>query len=410
MQTDYDIVIVGAGIVGLVLACALVKESFEVALVEEKNVEQLSLQLDDFQLRVSAINLACVNIFKNLNLWDHILASNRVSPFEKMQVWDSLGRGKIFFDCTEIACSSLGFILENAVIVNALLVELKKYSNLTIFSNKKPLGIVTNENGIELKLVDISLTTKLIVGADGANSWIREYTKIACHSWPYCHESLVMSVHTEFPHQKTAWQCFLPDGPLALLPLFDDHICSIVWSSSPHEIRRLRNLEEASFNLEITNAFEGRLGKIKKISTDMALPLVMRHAKEYVKPRVALIGDAAHTIHPLAGQGVNLGILDAAELAENIIMARDNKQDWGDFICLRRFERRRKSSNWLMIIGMDFFKRLFQSKSLVAINLRSLGLNAVNKLDSCKNQLIYYATGLSDDLPKLARFRNKNSP
>lgn len=398
MRTDYDVVIIGAGLVGLAFACLLAQGSLQVALVESNSLAPLIVEKDTYHLRVSAINLACEEMFMNLNIWEKILSANRTSPFEKMFVWDSIGRGEIHFDCTEIAKPCLGYIFENATIHNALLEAIKLYPNLTVLSNREPTTLAVSKNHIQLNFMDKeknseTITAELLVGADGANSWVRQKVNMETYEWPYHHEALVTTVETEFPHQKTAWQCFLSDGPLALLPLFQKNICSIVWSGTPDEIKRLGALNEAAFNFEITNAFENRLGQIKKISSQAVIPLYMRHAKRYVDNRVALIGDAAHTIHPLAGQGINLGFADACLLAKNLIHAKQENKDCGNYISLRRYERIRKSDTWEMIFGMDFFKRLFQSESFFITQMRSLGLNMVDKIPVIKNQFIYRATG-----------------
>lgn len=394
MDKKFDVIIVGGGLVGLSLAVTLAKEDFTVAVVEQKELKPIRLSEDNYQLRVSAINPLCKKIFEKLEIWDAIFSSGRVSAFEHMHVWDNLGKGEIHFDCTKLAQPCLGYIIENDAIQNALLEKLAQYQNVTMITGAKPQQFIQVNDGISLRLENETLTSKLVVGADGPNSWVRNKTNINLTTWPYNHEALVTTVQTELSHQKTAWQCFLPEGPLALLPLPDENLCSIVWSSEPIEIKRLKMMDENEFNQEITSAFEHRLGKITKISNDVTVPLFMRHAKEYVKHRIALIGDAAHTIHPLAGQGVNLGFMDAEALANNVINAGNQQRDFGEYISLREYERKRKSENWVMIIAMDLFKRLFQSEALLAVNVRSAGLNIVDKTNFLKNQFIYHATGL----------------
>jgi 2-polyprenylphenol 6-hydroxylase len=407
VEKCYDVAIVGGGLVGLVFATLMAKKEFDVALVDASSLAPTDLSLQQSQLRVSAINPASKKILENMGIWATV---ERYCAFEKMFVWDSVGRGEIQFDCTEIGQPCLGYIVENAVLHNALLTELKKYSNVTIFANAEPKAMVIESpsrpvrssqhqgdlatDSIVLQLAEQQIRAKLLVGADGGKSWVRRYAHIDCHEWSYDHEALVTTVATETKHQKTAWQCFLPSGPLALLPLLDENTCSVVWSASPMEINRLKNLTEAAFNLEITNAFEYRLGNIQRITNQISIPLTMRHAKEYINSRLALIGDAAHTIHPLAGQGANLGFMDALALACHIDTARSKNKDWGEYSLLRKYQRLRKSENWLMILGMEVFKRLFESKSQFFVSGRSFGLSAINNREYLKNKFIYHATGL----------------
>ncbi len=392
-----DVIIIGGGLVGLVLASMLVKNGLKITLIEAGDLKSIDLLPDEYQLRVSAINLSGREMFSSLDVWSNIVSTDRLSSFEKMFVWDSLGRGEIKFDCTEIAESSLGYIVENAVIHNVLLNELKNSPDIELLENSEPLGLTLSRNqiSVQYKAKDAShsetISAELLVGADGANSWVREKANIDSYIWPYDHQALVTTVETEFPHQKTAWQCFLSDGPLALLPLQHRHMCSIVWSSEPGNIKRLQSLNEDTFNAEITHAFEQRLGKIKKIAPSVTVPLYMRHAKKYINNRIALIGDAAHTIHPLAGQGLNLGFADVCELARNIIETKQQNRDCGEYLMLRKYERTRKSDNWIMIFGMEFFKRLFQSDAFWSIQMRSLGLTTVNKMSLIKNQFIFRA-------------------
>lgn len=397
MRSNYDVIIVGAGLVGLTLASLLAKQELDVVVVDSTPVKILDLKPNDYQLRVSAINLAAANLLNDIDVWNYIVGTQRLSAFEKMFVWDNLGRGEINFDCTEIGETALGYIIENSILHNAILDRLLDSDHITILSEHEPSQISIQEHTITLRLnKETELVGQLIVGADGGNSWVRRHANIISHQKPYHHRALVTTVQTELSHQKTAWQCFLPDGPLALLPLFEDNVCSVVWSAPPDEIIRLENLETEAFNREITQAFEHRLGDIKKISGQASYPLNMQHAKNYTRPRVALIGDAAHTLHPLAGQGVNLGFADAYSLAENIKLAKQKQRDCGDYLWLRRFERARKSDNWMMIFGMEFFKQLFTSDFAVAIFLRSLGLKMVNRIHLIKDQFIYKAIGKDD--------------
>lgn len=399
----FDIVIVGGGIVGLTLAAALAPHSLKIAILDNKTINTIPSS-DKFDLRVSALNHASQRILDNLDIWQEIADGKRLSEFENMLVWDSVGQSDIKFDCTEIGYSSLGYIVENSVLQNAILKKLSHYENISLISPVHTLSLGKDDDLITITTQEgHSLRTKLLVGADGANSWVREQAHISIYCWSYNHHAIVTTVEVEQSHQKTAWQCFLPTGPLALLPLADTKYCSVVWSTTIENSSQIMQMSDEDFNQAITSAFEFRLGKIRKVDQAINFPLFMRHAKSYVQSRLVLVGDAAHTIHPLAGQGVNLGIMDAACLAEVIIDAYQNQQDWGRYTSLRSYERWRKGDNWLMITAMEIFKRLFASDASPIIASRNLGLQLADRTAFIKNHFIHHALGIKGNLPKLAK-------
>lgn len=399
----YDVIIVGTGVVGLIFANALARSPLRVAILDNKKSDIIPLT-DQFSLKVTAINHASRNIFDHLNIWEEICKTHRVSAYEQMFVWDAVGGEHIKFDCTMIGKANLGFILESPVIQNALLQKLASYENIHLLSSVNPVSIGKCNDLMTLTTKeDHRLITKLLVGADGANSWVREEARMGLYSWSYQHCSIVTTVKIAMTHQRTAWQCFLPTGPLALLPLSDPNYCSVVWSTTLDHAHQLLHMDDASFNSAITNAFEFRLGNITKVGQAISIPLHMRHVKNYVKSRLALVGDAAHTLHPLAGQGVNLGIMDAVCLAEVILDAFHNQRDWGKYAVLRRFERWRKGDNWLMIAAMELFKRLFENSSPSIVASRKLGLQFSDRNAFIKNHFMHYALGVKGDMPKLAQ-------
>jgi 2-octaprenylphenol hydroxylase len=258
-----------------------------------------------------------------------------------------------------------------------------------------------------LQLVDgRQLRTPLLVAADGANSSVRQMAGCATREWDYLHHAIVTSVRCADAHQATAWQRFTDDGPLAFLPLRrgeDEHWCSIVWSTVPEEARRLMALDDQAFRQALGKAFEWRLGEVLEVDPRLCIPLRQRHAKRYIQPGLALIGDAAHTIHPLAGQGVNLGFLDAATLAEVLLHALRRGEALASEKTLSRFERRRMPHNLAMMAAMEGFQRLFQADPLSVRWLRNSGLNLVDGLAEAKALFVRQALGLSGDLPELAR-------
>lgn len=402
---SYDILIVGAGMVGSCLALALSRSSkFRIALVEEANLPAPGkIRQNDYDLRVSAITRASENIFKNLGAWQGI-ETRRISPFREMHVWDTAGIGEIHFNSAEIGESHLGHIIENRVIQSAILEQCQKLDNIDFYAPAHFSEIIQNANEIHIQLEGGPiLNGRLLIGADGANSQVRQLAGISSRSWDYQQKGLITTVQTERPHQETAWQRFLPNGPLAFLPLDNSHQCSIVWSTTPDEAIRLLALDDHEFATALATAFEYRLGAIQVISPRVTFPLRLQHAKTYIRPRLALIGDAAHIVHPLAGQGVNLGLLDAATLAEVLITAQRNANDPGSFLTLRRFERWRKGDNLATQLTIDGLKRLFGNTLFPIRVARNLGLTVTNATTPVKRLIMRWASGLAGDLPPLAK-------
>ncbi len=401
---DYDIVIVGAGIVGLTAACALADSGLSLAVVERR-APDFGWDETQYDMRVSAITRASQNVFQCLGVWDAI-ASQRISPYSDMRVWDATGQGEIHFDCIKIDEENLGHIIENRVIQKALWQHLEKNSNVSLLSpielkQYKPAHVDAMQC---LVCVDgRTINARLCIAADGARSWVREQAGMGIKGWDYGHTAIVATLKTEDSHMRTAWQRFMPDGPLAFLPLQDLHTSSIVWSTRTAHADSLMQLSEDKFALAVSQAFDHRLGNVNLLSPRASFPLRMRHSCGYVRSGLALIGDAAHTIHPLAGQGVNLGILDASCLAEVVMNAQAQGRDIADLATLRRYERWRKGHNTLMIAGMEAFKRLFGNDNELLRQVRNMGLRVTNKLPVIKNQLIRHAMGLVGDLPQLAK-------
>ncbi len=407
MKTAYDIVIVGSGVVGAVAALAIAKQtSLTVAVVEAKEHHD-TWHEDSYDARVSAISHASKHIFKHLGVWQAIQLK-RISPYTKMHVWDAEGAGRIVFDSSEIGESNLGYIIEDNVIRSSLVEQYSCYENIDYLC---PLNI------IELKETAESMTlicdngrmidAKLLIAADGADSRLRQLRQIDMTSYDYQHTAIIATVHTSLPHQHTAWQRFLPSGPLAFLPLKNVHASSIVWSATHDYAKQLMQYDESHFKTELAKQFDYTLGEIEHISERYAFPLRMRHAKHYVQHRFALVGDAAHTIHPLAGQGVNLGILDAAALAETIAVAHDKHRDYASLPALRRYERWRKTDTLAMLAMVEVLKQLFANQHTTIKYIRNAGLNFTNQMPWMKQFLMQYALGKRSDLPKMTHVLEK---
>ncbi len=400
MKINYDIVIVGGGMVGCALACALGDAALKVALLDRAPA---AVPGEGYDLRVSAMTLASQAFFENVGAWEG-MTRRRVSPVREMQIRDAGGSGSIHFDAAEIGEACLAWIIENSVIQTALVERLHQFTNVHYLCPVEIADIDVADDGAGVTLEDgRRLRARLLVGADGAGSAVRRAAGIETQSLDLGQKGIVATVTTEKPHGQVARQRFLVTGPLAFLPLDEPHTCSIVWSADTVRADQLLALDDAAFITELQQAFSESLGKIQTIGPRAGFPLALSHARAYTAGHVALVGDAAHTVHPLAGQGVNLGFLDAAALAEVLLDAVAKQKDIGAHAVLRRYERWRKGDNLAMISVTGGFRYLF-GNDLPGVNqLRNLGLDLTNAATPVKNFIMRRASGLEGDLPKLAR-------
>ena len=393
-QIHFDIIIVGAGMVGATLACGLAEEAEQLKIgLIDANEPNFDWDNKSYDMRVSAITRASQTLFKNIGVWEKIV-EQRVSPYRDMFVWDAGGKGELHFDSADMGEADLGHIIENRVIVKALHQRIGELPQIELLCPARLEKIDFNKDKTNLTLDDkTELSASLVVAADGTRSWVRQQADIAVKGWDFDQAALVTTVKTEKYHQDTAWQRFLKTGPLAFLPLTEGY-SSIVWSTSPDEAKRLTEISKAEFAVELEQAFESKLGKIESVADRAVFPLRLFETLNYIKPRLALVGDAAHTIHPLAGQGVNLGLADVESLITVIVDALNNKKDIGELKILRRYERWRRADNRSMLVAMDGLKRLFGSELSAVKDLRSLGLNITNKITPLKNLIMQQAMGL----------------
>ncbi|MBB1438013.1 FAD-dependent monooxygenase [Shewanella sp. SG41-4] len=396
----YDVAIVGGGMVGLATAIGLANADLNVVVIDAGTTQAVS---GEPKLRVSAINKASQQLLENLGAWQY-LDNSRVSPYQKMSVWDKDGLGKIEFDAHSISEAYLGSIIENDAISYALAKRTSEISNITHIENQRLERIAFGEREAWLTLANgDNVSAAVVVAADGANSWVRQQCSIPLTFWDYGHHAIVATVRTELAHDATARQAFLPGGPLAMLPLYDDNLCSIVWSVSPDQTEQLLALDDIEFGKALTAALDGRLGMCQVVSERQSFPLRMRYARHFARHRLVLAGDAAHTIHPLAGQGVNLGFLDAASIIDTFTELHQQGKDLGEYSHLRALERWRKAEAMEMIATMEGFKRLFAGSNPLKKAMRDIGLTLVDNVAGLKTVFIKQAMGNKMTLPKLCR-------
>ena len=396
-----DVAIVGGGMVGLAVACGLQGSGLRVAVLEQHVPQPLAADAAP-QLRVSAINAASEKLLTRLGVWSDIVA-RRACCYHGMEVWDKDSFGRIEFDDQSMGYSHLGHIVENAEIHYALWQKAQRSPDITLLAPAEIQQVAWGENEAFLTLKEgTMLTARLVVGADGANSWLRNKADIPLTFWDYRHHALVATIRTQEAHGAVARQAFHGEGILAFLPLSDPHLCSIVWSLSPQEAERMQQASVDEFNQALNIAFDNRLGLCSVESERQTFPLTGRYARQFAAHRLALVGDAAHTIHPLAGQGVNLGFMDAAELIDELKRLHRQGKDIGQYLYLRRYERSRKHSAAMMLAGMQGFRELFAGENPARKLLRDIGLKLADTLPGVKPQLIRQAMGLND-LPEWLR-------
>ena len=392
-----DLVIVGGGMVGLALALGVKQSGLQVAVIDPHPPTALS---ESPQLRVSAINLASQTLLERLGAWQAI---EQKAPYHAMQVWEQDSFAKIDFDTQDAGQPVLGHIIENARIRHALWQQAVQAPHIQLLETSlDKLHMGKQEAFVTLKNGEM-LTTRLVVGADGANSQIRALADFPLTFWDYEHTAIVATVRCAEPHQATARQVFTPNGPLAFLPLRDPHLCSIVWSQDNPRAQDLLAMSAEDFNHALTAAFNSTLGVCEVEGDKASFPLKMRYARQWVSDRIAIIGDAAHTIHPLAGQGVNLGFLDAAALAETLNQLVAEDKDIGVGKHLRHFERWRKAEAMQMCAAMEGFKRLFQGTNPLQKLIRGAGMRIVNSVPFAKHKAIRQAMGLDGELPQMVK-------
>lgn len=405
MKHDFDVVVVGGGMVGAGLAALLgaraATAALRVAVLEPRPV-RFPDPAEPWDLRVSALSRASQRLLELTAAWPRVVERG-AGPYERMVIWDERSEPgseeTLCFDAAEIGEPNLGHVVENRA-VQAALLDRAIACGATLLR----VGVESLEAGDE----GVSVTTDdgrkvaaaLVIAADGVDSTVRRLAGIATRGWAYGQEAVVAHLATEQPHQRTAWQRFLSTGPFALLPLADGRV-SLVWSTTPERARELAGLDDESFGARVTEASAGVLGRLSPGTARACFPLRLLHALAYAGPRIVLVGDAAHGVHPLAGQGVNLGFLDCAALAQLLGDAIGRGTGPGDRAVLRRYERWRKAENVPAMLLMDGLQRLFSTGHPLLSRVRRTGLGLVNRARPLKRTLMERALGLSGEVPQL---------
>jgi len=399
-MNDFDCVIVGGGMVGATCALSLANLGLTVAIVEQYQPEDFS-DSQALDLRVSAISLASEHLLTQLEAWPQ-LQQWRLCPYKRLGVWEHHA-SYTEFNADDIKQSHLGHIIENRLIQLSLWQQIDKHPEITLFCpaslvnfssiNKEVnLSIVKNENSENIKI-----KTKLLIAADGANSQVRKLANIGMTGWDYQQSAMLINVETETKQQDITWQQFFETGPVALLPLSGKSdlggFASLVWYHKKSEIKKLSALSNEQLQLEVLQTFPKRLGKIKVIGKG-SFPLTRRHANTYQKGQVLLLGDAAHTINPMAGQGVNLGFKDVKALQTVIATAIGNGECWYEPEVLSRYELMRRKDNLLMMSTMDSLYATFSHPSPAIKLFRNIGLKMADKIPFLKNKALAYACGV----------------
>lgn len=395
---DFDVLVIGGGVVGSVLTVALAGSGFRVGLVEASRPQPMAEDAP-FELRFSAISPGSRRLLANLGLWD-ALPGARIGPYYGMRVWQGDGPAMLAFEHTAVGLPELGHIVENRVIIDAAWAALGTTST---FCPAKLAGLEVDADCARVRLDDDrELSASLVIGAEGAGSPVRRLSGIQVAGWRYGQRCTVGNLRTEKPHQGIAWQRYIPTGPVAFLPLADGR-CSLAWHADDALANELAELNHDDFCQRLTEASGGILGQIRQIESRASFPLQLMHATDYVHPRVAVIGDAAHVLHPMAGQGVNLGVMDIAVLVDTLECARDAGTDIGAMRGLRRYQRKRKVDNLTMLAATDVLKRVFGVDDALASRVRDRGIALTQAMAPLKQRMIHQATGLTGHLPPLLR-------
>ncbi|MWN89328.1 FAD-dependent oxidoreductase [Gilliamella sp. Pra-s65] len=394
MNIQFDVVIVGGGLVGLATACALSKNALNIAIIDNKIHQHEFFSHVGIGIRASAINGSSQQYFSQIGIWDDLCNSNRVQEFTEIGVWEKNGQAHLSAHAKNYNCPNLGYIIENNVISHYLYQYALNCPNINMY-NCEAIDCAFNDDFVFLTLADKSvLQAKLMIGADGAHSWVRKYENISTFERNYLHNAVITTVETEYPHQSCAKQVFYPNGIIAFLPLWQENKSCLVWSTKPDHAAVLASISEFEFSNKLFALTGDKVGKCQLINSRMVFPLKERFAKQFVKHRFVLIGDAAHTIHPLAGQGVNLGFQDSALLVSTIKTLVNEQKDIGLASNLKSYQFNRRKDTLIMLAAMRTIQDMFNGDNLLKKTLRTIGMNTIDHSPLLKRQLIKYAMNI----------------
>lgn len=379
-----NIAIVGAGVVGLTSALSLSRRGQRVALFDQRSMQQMTRTSQ----RVYALNEASLSLLEELNILQQ-LPPEALTAYDQMQVWVAQSKATLSFDARDSGQSRLGAIIPESPLIDTLLKQALQESNLTFIPSTPITAVQEHPSHIELISETDTFQNQLLMIADGPHSPLRQYLNIPMTQWPYHQEALVATVHTEFTHEHTCYQIFTPEGPLAFLPLDDPHQCSIVWSTSPAYAKTLLALSESAFNEVLTAQFQRKLGMTRRLGALVNFPLTMRHVKQYVSNRYLILGDAAHSVHPMAGLGLNIGLSDL-----KCWLGHFDKYGFARLTrALNAYQRERKYEVWQIIVLLEGLKMLFSESNSPVQQIRDIGINSCNMLPSMKRFFMKYAAG-----------------